>query len=61
MEIEERLGLVLEYRASPRVCLARLLMRQGEIDRAARSLEELEANAAARGDEGTRVMLRSGT
>ena len=29
VEIEERLGLVLDYRASPRVYLPRLLMRRG--------------------------------
>ncbi len=44
-------GLVLEYLESPRVYLARLLMRLGELDRARAILEELEAQAAARGDE----------
>ena len=38
VEIEERLGLELEYHESPRVALARLLMRLGELDRAARDL-----------------------
>ena len=36
-EIEERLGLVLEYCESPRYPLRRLLMRLGEIDRASRA------------------------
>ena len=56
VEIEDRLGLVLDYRASPRVYLPRLLMRQGEIERPRELLEELERNAAARGDEGTRAI-----
>ncbi len=56
VEIEDRLGLVLDYRASPRVYLPRLLMRQGEIERPRALLEELERNAAARGDEGTRAI-----
>jgi DNA-binding CsgD family transcriptional regulator len=54
VEIEERLGLELEYMESPRVSFARLLIRQGELDRARAILQELEARAAARGDEGTR-------
>ena len=56
VEIEDRLGLVLDYRASPRVYLPRLLMRRGEIERPRALLEELERNAAARGDEGTRAL-----
>jgi DNA-binding CsgD family transcriptional regulator len=56
VEIEDRLGLVLDYRGSPRVYLPRLLMRQGEIERPRELLEELERNAAARGDEGTRAI-----
>jgi DNA-binding CsgD family transcriptional regulator len=54
VEIEERLGLVLDYSESPRLYLARLLMRRGELDRARALLEELEASAAARGNEDTR-------
>ena len=57
VEIEERLGLVLEYRASPRVYLPRLLMRRGEIERPRELLEELERNAAERGDERTRALI----
>ncbi len=56
-EIEERLGLSLEYLASARVQLARLLMRLGEVERPRAIFEELEAMAVARGDEDTRVLL----
>ncbi len=56
-EIEERFKLELEFVESPRVWLGRQLMRLGEIDRAAAIFEELEATAAARGDEGTRTLL----
>ena len=56
-EIEERLGLELEFVESPRVWLGRQLLRFGEIDRAAAIFEEVEAAAAARGDEGTRTLL----
>ena len=54
VEIEERLGLPLEYYESPRVARTRFLMGVGELDQARAILEELEANAAARGDDGTR-------
>ncbi len=54
VEIEERLGSSLEYYESPRVALTRFLMGVGELDQARAILEELEANAAARGDDGTR-------
>jgi ATP/maltotriose-dependent transcriptional regulator MalT len=53
-ELEERLGLSLEYYESPRVALARILMGPGGSERARAILEELEAKAVARGDEGTR-------
>jgi DNA-binding CsgD family transcriptional regulator len=56
-EMEERLGLELDYDESPRYSLARLLMRLGEIERSRGILEELERKAAARGDESTRVMI----
>ena len=56
-EIEQRLGLSLELIESPRAMLGRLLTRQGELDRARVILEELEAKAAARGDEFTRVLI----
>jgi ATP/maltotriose-dependent transcriptional regulator MalT len=54
-EIEARLGRPLEYLESPRVPLGRLLMRLGELDRARMIFGELEADMAARGDEGSRV------
>ncbi len=56
-EIEERLDLVLDFFASPRFALARQLMRFGDLERARVILEDLEARAAGRGDEGTRVMV----
>lgn len=56
-EIEDRLGLALEYYESPRVALARLQMRLGQVERARSNLEELIARAVARGDEGTRGQL----
>jgi DNA-binding CsgD family transcriptional regulator len=58
VEIEDRLGLAFEwYYESPRYALSRLLLRLGEIERPRGILNELEAQAAARGDESTRVML----
>ena len=56
-EIERRLGLVLGYRESPSVPLGRLLMRRGELDRARELFANIEAGAAARGDEATRVVV----
>jgi DNA-binding CsgD family transcriptional regulator len=55
--IEERLDRQLAFHESPQVALARRLLRQGELDHARELLEELEARAAARGDEDTRVMI----
>jgi len=57
-EIETRHGLKLEYWACPRFELARLLMRRGDIGSSRELLEQLVTNAAARGDESTRVMVR---
>jgi DNA-binding CsgD family transcriptional regulator len=57
VEIEDRLGLSLEYYESPRVALARLQMRLGEADAARANLEELAARAMARGDEVSRGQL----
>jgi DNA-binding CsgD family transcriptional regulator len=54
-EIEERNGLVLDYRSSPSFYLSRHLTRLGRLDRARELLAGFEADAAARGDEGTRV------
>ena len=56
-EIEESLGFALEFIDSPRAFLSRLLMRLGELDRARTILGELEAEATARGDEGSRVLV----
>jgi len=56
VELEERLGLVLEYQESPRYVLARQLLRLGEIERGRTMLEALEALALERGDEGSRVI-----
>ena len=50
VEIEERLGLDLDYSVSPRVYMPRLIMRRGEIDRARALLEEVDARAVARGN-----------
>ncbi len=55
VEIEERLGLELDYRTSPRAYLPRLLMRRGELGRARAMLEEAEASSAASGDAFTRT------
>lgn len=55
--IEEGLAFELYYGQSPRYSLARLWMRMGEIEPARETLEQLEAKAAARGDEYSRVMI----
>jgi DNA-binding CsgD family transcriptional regulator len=54
VELEERLGLSLEYYESPRVALARLLTASGQIERGHVIFEELEQEAAERGDEASR-------
>jgi tetratricopeptide (TPR) repeat protein len=54
-EIEERLGLVLEYSESARVALGRRLMRLDEIERARALFDAIDAESAARGDETTRA------
>jgi DNA-binding CsgD family transcriptional regulator len=51
VELEERLGLVLEYNQSPRMALSRRLIAVGDLDRSRRILREIAAQAAARGDE----------
>jgi DNA-binding CsgD family transcriptional regulator len=56
VEIEETLGLELEWNYSPRYVLARRLMRLGETDRVSTILEQMEAQALERGDEISRVM-----
>ena len=60
VEIEEQLGLVLDYSESPRLVSRQAADAEGELDRARVLLEELETSAAARGNEDTR-RERSGT
>ena len=55
-DMEERLGLSLDYQVSPSFSLARLMIRLGEIERARAMFEELDRKAVARGDEGTRFL-----
>jgi DNA-binding CsgD family transcriptional regulator len=57
IEIEETLGLELEWNHSPRYALARRMMRLGEADGARAIFEIVEAQAVARGDEITRMMV----
>jgi DNA-binding CsgD family transcriptional regulator len=54
VEIEEGLESSLEFHESPRVTLARRLMCLSDFDGARPILEAAEAEAALRGDEGTR-------
>jgi DNA-binding CsgD family transcriptional regulator len=56
-EIEEHHRLTLEYYSGPRYTLNRVRMRMGELDQPRAAFEELEAQAAARGDESTRLMV----
>ena len=57
LEIEVEAGLELEWNWSPSFVLGRRLMRLGETDRARVIFERLEAQAASRGDEVSRVMV----
>ncbi len=57
VDIEQQRRLVPEYNESPRYALARLLVRQGEVDRARDLFEELEVQALDFGDESTRLMV----
>ncbi len=59
VEIEQGLGPILEYYQSPRHELSRLLLQLGEIERPRVILESMAEDAAARGDEGTRLMVMS--
>ena len=60
LEIEDSLGIRLEYNQSPRVALARRLIGTADLDRARAILEELESEAATWGSEELRgVLLRS--
>jgi DNA-binding CsgD family transcriptional regulator len=56
-DIEERLGLALDYQRSPSFSLARVTMRLGDIERSRAMCEELERRVIARGDEGTRFLI----
>ena len=60
-EIEDRLERPLEFNHSfhhsPRVVLARFMIRFGELDQARVILEEAEAVASERGDEHSRMLL----
>ena len=60
LELEDSLGIRLEYNQSPRVALARRLIGTAELDRARAILEELESEAATWGSEELRgVLFRS--
>ena len=59
VEIEQRLALQLQYHESPSVSLSRRLAGQGNLDRARALLEEIETNAAARGDERLRAQAHA--
>jgi DNA-binding CsgD family transcriptional regulator len=56
IEIEEQLGLELEWNLSPRYVLGRRLARTGDTDRARAVLEQFAAQAHERGDEVSRVL-----
>ena len=57
VEIERRAGLEPAYYDSPRYALSRQLARAGDTDGARALLEQLEGEAAARGDEASRGQL----
>ena len=57
LELEDSLGIRLEYNQSPRVALARRLIGTAELDRARAILEELESEAATWGSEELRGVL----
>ena len=59
VEIEQRLGLQLQYNESPSVSLSRRLAGQGDLDRARALLDEIGTKAAARGDERLRAQVRA--
>jgi DNA-binding CsgD family transcriptional regulator len=60
LELEDSLGIRLEYNQSPRVALARRLIGTAELDRARAILEDLESEAATWGSVELRgVLLRS--
>jgi DNA-binding CsgD family transcriptional regulator len=55
VEIEQTLDRPLEFHESPTIALARRLICLSDLTRARSLLEEAEARATARGDEGTRA------
>ena len=57
VEIERSLRLEFEYLGSPRVGLARRLMRIGDLEEAGALLHEVHAEVTARGDERSRGQL----
>jgi DNA-binding CsgD family transcriptional regulator len=57
-ELEVHQELALDHMTSPRFWLARLRIRQGRLDEARAMLGELDAEAAARGNEWTHVTIR---
>ena len=59
VEIEQRLGLQLQYNESPSVSLSRRLAGEGELDRARALLDEIGTKAAARGDERLRAQAHA--
>jgi DNA-binding CsgD family transcriptional regulator len=54
VELEQGLGMELEFHESPSIALARRLICVSELDRARPLLEAAASRAADRGDEGTR-------
>jgi DNA-binding CsgD family transcriptional regulator len=57
-ELELRHGLALDHMISPRFWLARLRIREGRLEQARAMFGDLEAEAAARGNEWTHVQIR---
>ena len=57
VDLEVDHGLALEYDDSPRYALARVRMQLGQLEESRRLLQDLDAEASARGDESTRVRL----
>jgi DNA-binding CsgD family transcriptional regulator len=57
VEIEKRLGLLVDYRSSPTLYQIRLQLHRGELEEPRKALEELEAGSVARGDENARTLI----
>jgi ATP/maltotriose-dependent transcriptional regulator MalT len=56
-ELEVREGMALDNASSPRFWLARLRMRQGQLEEARAMFADLSAEAMARGNEWTRIQV----